>query len=77
MVPQSPQQIRADLDLIDRFAHSYQQQFASLIQELNSNPTPQTARHCLHLCVEAVNMLLTTQNQLASALRHLNHEAQS
>ena len=67
-------QLRQELDVIDRFARSYREQFDVLIRQLNADPTPQTGRQCLRLCVEAVNMLLSTQNQLASALRSLSEE---
>jgi hypothetical protein len=68
----SVNQLRQDLDVIERFANSYRQQFSQLIAELNGDPTPQTGRRCLRLCVEAVNMLLDTQNHLASALKTMS-----
>ena len=73
MTPQACQQLRSNLDVIDRFAAAYAQRFAALIQELNTAPTPQTEQRGLRLCVEAANMLLTTQEYLATALRELAH----
>ncbi len=65
------QQIREDLDLMERFAQSYRQQFATAIAELNGAPTAQTGERCLRLCVESVNMLLTMQDRMAAALREM------
>lgn len=74
MPPHVHNQLRQDLDVIERFAETYREQFSALIQQLNADPTPQTGRQCLRLCVEAVNMLLATQNQMATALRSLSDE---
>jgi len=71
MSPIARRQIRDDLDLIERFAQSYREQFATAIAELNGAPTPQTGERCLRLCVESVNMLLTLQDRMAAALREL------
>jgi hypothetical protein len=72
MSPIARQQIREDLDLIERFGHSYRERFASAIEELNGAPTAQTGDQCLRLCVESVNMLLMLQDRMASALRELS-----
>jgi hypothetical protein len=72
--PHVHNQLRQDLDVIERFARTYREQFSVLIEQLNADPTPQTGRQCLRLCVEAVSMLLATQNQMASALRSLSDE---
>ncbi len=72
MSPVARQQIHEDLELIERFSSSYGREFSSLIRELNADPTPQTGRKSLRLCVEAVNMLLDSQKQLAAALRSLS-----
>ena len=75
MSPNAHQQIRADLELIERFAHSYRERFAVAIAELNGTPTAQTGDQCLRLCVEAVNMILSVQDTLAVAVKRLNGEA--
>jgi hypothetical protein len=67
----SRRRIREDLELIERFAHTYRERFNSLIAELNTAPTPDTASVGLRLCVEALNMVLHTQDSLAFALREL------
>jgi len=74
MPPHASQQIRQDLDLIERFAHTYRRRFELLIDELNTSPTAETGGKCLRLCVETVNMILTAQNQLAEALRQISSE---
>jgi len=66
------QRIHEDLELIERFSSSYCREFSSLIRELNADPTPQTGRKSLRMCVEAVNMLLDNQKQLAAALRSMS-----
>ena len=71
MSPIARRQIRNDLDLIERFAQSYRERFATAIAELNGEPTPQTGERCLRLCVESVNMLLTLQDRMAAALREI------
>ena len=71
MSPIARRQIREDLDLIERFAHSYRERFATAIEELNGVPTAQTGERCLRLCVESVNMLLTLQDRMAAALREM------
>jgi hypothetical protein len=74
MSPQAREQIRQDLDLIERFARCYRKQFTELIGELNTVPNPQTAGHCLRMCVETVNMVLAIQDRIASALRQISQE---
>ena len=74
MSPNARRQIRADLELIERFAHSYRERFATAIEQLNHAPTPQTGDQCLRLCVETVHMILSVQDTLATALRRLEGE---
>ena len=71
MSPIARRQIRDDLDLIERFAQSYRERFATAIAELNGVPDAQTGERCLRLCVESVNMLLTLQDRMAAALREI------
>jgi len=72
MSPNARERIRQDLDLIERFSRSYRDEFTTLIRELNADPTPQIGRKSLRLCVEAVNMLLDMQNQLATTMRSIS-----
>ena len=71
MSPIVRRQIREDLDLIERFAQSYRERFATAIAELNGSPSPQTGEQCLRLCVESVNMLLNLQDRMAAALKQI------
>ena len=71
MSHESSRRIREDLELIGRFAHAYRERFSSLITEMNTAPTASTAGEGLRLCVEALNMVLHTQDSLALALREL------
>lgn len=75
MSHEARRQIREDLDLIERFASTYRQRFAQVIDQLNTAPTMQTANDSLRLCVETLNMLLVTEGALAHALRHLTTPA--
>ena len=70
MVPQSRQQISSELEFIHRFAAAYSQRFQALIDGLNS-PTIPSAGECLRLCVETVNLLLSTQQQIAGILQQM------
>lgn len=64
--------IREDLDLIERFGRTYRERFARVIRDLNAPaPSPQAAGESLRLCVETLDMLLSTQGALALALREL------
>ena len=75
MSPQSHRRIREDLELMDRFSRAYRSQFASLIDDLNApDASPQVAGRGLRLCVEAVGMLLSLQQQLAETLRVLSSD---
>lgn len=71
MLQESRRRIQQDLELIERFAHAYRERFSTLISELNSAPTAQTASEGLRLCVEALNMVLQTQGSLTFALKEL------
>ena len=71
MSPIARRQIREDLELIERFAQSYRDRFATAIAELNGSPSPQTGERCLRLCVESVNMLLNLQDRMAAALKQI------
>ena len=72
MSPIVRRQLREDLDLMERFAQSYRERFATAIEELNGAPTAQTGERCLRLCVESVNMLLSMQDRMAAALKEMS-----
>ena len=76
MSPQLRGEIRQEADLIARFAQTYRRQFSELIDRMNranarniapgSEASPDPAS--LRLCIEAVDMMLLTQQHLAKAL---------
>lgn len=77
MSPHSVQRLRQEADLIHRFVATYQQKFVSLIDQLNHEPARVSDLHCLRLCVETMNMLMSTQDQIAGALREIAGEEDS
>lgn len=72
MSPESRGKLLAEADLISRFAESYRRKFSHLIDRMNHQPDPALDTQSLKLCVEAVDMILTTQNKLATALCELS-----
>ena len=70
--------IHDEVELIQRFAGSYGKKFDELIARLNgSAQAPDAAGadgQCLRLCVEAVNMVLSLQGQLAGVLDELSRQ---
>src|SRR5689334_18493204 len=72
MSPTTRRQLQQEVDLIGRFAESYRRKFSALIDRLNHSPTSQsTDLASLRLCVEAVDMMLSNQTELARVLRDL------
>lgn len=69
--------LERELDVIQRFADSYQKQFAVLIRQLNGPPVPGAPAQGLRLCVEAVNMMLESHRTLATAVRELTEVTSS
>lgn len=73
MSPTVRVRIREEMSLVERYVSIYHRRLADLIGELNS-PTPATDRECLKMCVEAVDVILTSQNQLCRTLREMSGE---
>lgn len=61
-----------DTELIRRFARSYRRQFSDLIEQLNKAPYGTIDSRCVRLCVEAMDMVLLTQDRMAQVLRRLD-----
>lgn len=72
MSPESRGKLLAEADLISRFAESYRRKFSFLIDKMNHRPDPSLDTASIKLCVEAVDMMLATQKQLANALCELS-----
>lgn len=68
ITPQDQRELQDEVRLIQRFSESYRRKFALLIDQLNHSAPQQGDTQCLRLCVEAVDMMLLTQNHLAKAL---------
>jgi hypothetical protein len=69
--------IHDEVELIQRFAGSYGKKFDELIARLNGPeqaPAAGADGQCLRLCVEAVNMVLSLQGQLARVLDELSRQ---
>jgi hypothetical protein len=67
--------LRAEVDLIERFTQTYRRKFDVLIERLNRSAGPSDL-HCVRLCVEAVNMLLSSQAQVARTIRAMADEGE-
>jgi hypothetical protein len=70
-------QLRQEVDLISRFAESYRRKFSALIEQMNHPHDPATDQASLRLCVEAVDMILATQQHLADAITQITLPARS
>jgi hypothetical protein len=69
------QRIRDEVELIQRFAGSYGRKFDELIDRLNITPAAAADGQSVRLCVEAINMVLSLQEHLASVLADLSRES--
>lgn len=65
--------LRSELELIERFATTYASKFEQLIDRLNATPE-HTDQQCVRLCIEAVNMMMVSQTQMARAIRQIVEE---
>ena len=65
------QRLRQEVDLIERFTQSYRRKFAELVERLNGRADDPSNLQCLRLCIEAVDMMLVSQSQVARSLREL------
>ena len=68
MASLASQRLRQEVDLMERFAQSYRRKVGDLIARLNGDPSPSDLQ-CVRLCVEAVDMMLASQSQVAQTLR--------
>ena len=66
--------LRAEADLIEAFTRTYGRKFSEMIDRLNhpAGAAPASGLsdlQCVRLCVEAVNMMLASQAQVARTLQ--------
>jgi hypothetical protein len=64
------QRLRQEVELMERFTHTYRRKFAELIDRMNRSQ-PISDLQCIRLCLEAVDMMLASQSQVAQSLREL------
>lgn len=64
------QRLCQEVELMERFTESYRRKFAEIIDRLNRSQ-PASDLQCIRLCVEAVDMMLASQSQVAQSLREL------
>ena len=64
------QRLREEADLIERFSQTYRRKFDAMIDRLNRSGGDSDLQ-CVRLCVEAVNMLLSSQAHVARTIREM------
>jgi hypothetical protein len=72
MTPHLTGKLRDEVNLIARFTDSYRRRFSSMIDQLNRGTSPQMDLASLRLCVEAVDMMLSSQKQICNALAEMS-----
>jgi hypothetical protein len=73
MASRAVQRLRQEVDLMNRFTQSYRRKFAALIERMNGSD-PRSDLQCVRLCIEAVDMMLASQSQVAQSLREMTNE---
>ena len=77
MATRAVRRLRQEVDLMNRFTQSYRRKFAVLIDRLNGSDSRGDHRsdlECVRLCIEAVDMMLASQSQVAQSLREMTNE---
>jgi hypothetical protein len=74
MTPQMSGKLRQEVALIARFTESYRRRFSSMIDRMNRLPDAATDVAGLRLCVEAVDMMLSSQKQLCKAIAEMTEQ---
>ena len=72
MPAEAPETFDVEAEVIERFARNYRQRFGQLIEQLNRAPQSAMNSQCMRLCVEAIDMVLSSQDQMAQAIRRLD-----
>ncbi len=62
------ERLRSEAAIMEAFTSTYGRKFSQLIERMNDEPAA-TDLQCVRLCVEAVNMMLVSQAQVARTLR--------
>lgn len=66
--------LREEVDLISRFTESYRRKFSDMIDRMNHDTDRANDGASLRLCVEAVDMMLSSQKQLCRALAEISQD---
>ena len=74
MADRAVQRLRQEIDLMARFTQTYRRKFALLIDRFNGSD-PRSDLQCVRLCIEAVDMMLASQSQVAQSLREMTSAA--
>ncbi len=72
MSPTARLRIQEEMSLVERYVGVYHRRLAGLIGDLNGSNA--NDRECLKMCVEAVDVILTSQNKLCRTLREMSNE---
>ena len=72
---QCKQRLKDEAAVIERFTQAYRRKFDAVIDRLNQSGAP-TDLQCVRLCVEAVNMLLSSQAQVARTIQEMAEAGQ-
>lgn len=65
-------EILSEVKLIQQFTDAYRGKFSRVIAQLNGDPGRAPDAQAIRLCVEAVDMMLMSQRQLASAISRID-----
>jgi formate-dependent nitrite reductase cytochrome c552 subunit len=71
MSPQLASEILSEVKLIQQFTDTYRRKFSSVIASLNGDLHRAPDAQAVRLCVEAVDMMLMSQRQLARAISRI------
>jgi hypothetical protein len=63
--------MRQEAELMQHFSGSYRQKIGGLIQQLNAKDRSVSVEQCLHVCVEALDMLLVSHARLCQAMEEM------
>jgi hypothetical protein len=72
---QCKQRLKDEAAVIERFTQAYRRKFDVIIDRLNRSGGPSDVQ-CVRLCVEAVNMLLSSQAQVARTIQEMACEGE-
>lgn len=72
MRPDTAAEIANEVRLIQQFADSYRRKISSIIDNLNGDLRRVPDAQCVRLCVEAVDMMLMNQREMAKMLSRLS-----